>query len=189
MRPCLVLLAFLPALASGCAATAGSPSTSLLLSAADLPAGFQPAQPPADPPGTSDPPACGAAMDRLKVTGDAAARADFTDTAGVSRIGEILRKADVSQVTAARTALAQCPSYTVTAAGTRYEMSTAIVDTTPTGFTATVRRHTPADDDVYEILIVDQVSTTTMVLSYAAPAQPDLTTVSSLAGTAAARLR
>jgi hypothetical protein len=128
-------------------------------------------------------------MDKLKVTGGAEARADFTDAGGVTRIREILRRADVAQVTAAREALAQCPSYTLTAAGTRYDMSTAIVDTTATGFTATVRQHTTTSDDVFEILVVDQVSTTMMVFSYAGPAEPDLAATSHLADLAANRLR
>jgi hypothetical protein len=67
-------------------------------------------------------------------------------------------------------------------------VTTAIVDTTPTGFTATVRQHSAAGD-VYEILIVARVSTTVMVLSYAAPEQPDLAAAARLAKTATDRLR
>lgn len=192
MRPSAVLLAaILPLFVPACAGQAGAPSgDDKLLTAADLPAGFQAAEAAAEETDKSDPAACGAAMDDLKTGEDS--RAEFTDAGGLARIQEILRHDDGggARVAAAREAIGQCPSYTLTGSdGTRYAVTTAIVDTTPTGFTATVRRHNTAAGDVFEILVVARVSATVMVLSYAAPEQPDLAAATRLAKTATDRLR
>lgn len=180
------------------APTGERPLSEALLTPAEVPPGYRPAEPPSSPePYGSEPAECGPAFNALEIEVARGprvveARANFATPGNVSRIQHIIRRygdGPGKALAAARRTIEGCSRFVVTYPdSTQFEVTTDIERRAEDGFDAAVHLRAAAFA-VEERLLVRTVGDSLVVISLVAPEPPGAAVAEGLMATAVGKLR